>query len=79
MEGPKKLEDGIIWNIVTKNADQSIEDAGFKPRSCSSGHPINVQTSISIFEDRSDKHVKLVEFDKSTMSFTTVKDFGKAD
>ena len=72
------LEDGIIWNIVTKNADQSIQKTGFKPNSCSPGHPINVQTSISIFEDRSDEHVKLVEFDKSTMSFTTVKDFGKA-
>ena len=65
---------------MTKNDDKSISKAGFKPYSYSTGSLINAHTSISLCKDKSDDdHVKLVKFDRTTLSLTTVKDFGKAD
>ena len=64
---------------MTKNSDETIEDARLALYCYSPGQPINARTCISLIPDASDDYkIKLMKFDKMNLSFSAVKDFGAA-
>ena len=67
------LTDGVIWNSNTWLTANIIEDSRLELYSRSLGC---AHTCVSLVQDTRDFTVKLVEFDKTTLSFSTVKELG---
>ena len=76
--GSHEIKNGIIYNTDSKDASKIIKDTGFNLWGFSPGQLTSEHSCISLIHDRSSYEIKFIEFDKRTLSFSTIKNLGKS-